>query len=217
LILEKRRLSLTACAPRILTWQLQMQGGGYNSNPFVRRLGARVTAGGRESKAIALDRWVPYHYHQQEVIRQLEIVSLVGAQTPNIHPRLAVLDRDVHAAAQYVGSIPGPFVVLHSGARDIRRCWRPERFARLGDRIRRELGLQVVLTGTGDVADDTADIVEDLMEEKAVNLSGKLSLEALVGLLSQAAGMVSNDTGPMHTGIGAGRADDGAVLGGVYY
>jgi ADP-heptose:LPS heptosyltransferase len=39
---------------------LQMFGAGHYSNPFLLRLGARLTAGARADGAPALERWVPY-------------------------------------------------------------------------------------------------------------------------------------------------------------
>src|SRR5919199_4126793 len=48
---------------------LQLHGGGGYSNPFVRRLGARVTAGARAPGAPPLDRTVPYVYFQSEYLR----------------------------------------------------------------------------------------------------------------------------------------------------
>src|SRR5919205_3378528 len=74
---------------------LQMHGGGGYSNPFVRRLGARITAASRAPGAPPLDRCVPYVYHQSEYLRYLEIASLVGARTANLEPRLTVTERDL--------------------------------------------------------------------------------------------------------------------------
>lgn len=42
------------------------------------------------------------------------------------------------------------------------------------------------------------------MQGRETNLSGKLSLPGLVGLLSQADLMISNDTGPMHLALAVG-------------
>ncbi|MDQ3922873.1 MAG: glycosyltransferase family 9 protein, partial [Actinomycetota bacterium] len=48
---------------------LQMHGGGGYSNSFVRRLGARVTAGPKAPDATPLDRSMPYVYYQSEIMR----------------------------------------------------------------------------------------------------------------------------------------------------
>src|SRR5688572_24095727 len=41
---------------------IQIHGGGRYSNPFLKRLGARLTAGLRTPDAVPLDLWVPYVY-----------------------------------------------------------------------------------------------------------------------------------------------------------
>src|ERR671933_1105312 len=58
---------------------LQLHGGGGNSNPFVQRLQARLTAGSRAPDAPPLDRWIPYRYWQAGMARLLEVAGLVGA------------------------------------------------------------------------------------------------------------------------------------------
>ncbi len=50
---------------------LQLHGGGGYSNPFVGKLGARVTAGTQAPGAPPLDRTVPYVYFQSEIMRYL--------------------------------------------------------------------------------------------------------------------------------------------------
>jgi len=75
--LRKRRFDLA----------LQMHGGGAHSNPFIRSLGARVTAGPQAPDAEPLDRTVPYLYYQHETLRFLEVVALVGAMPCGIWNR----------------------------------------------------------------------------------------------------------------------------------
>ncbi|WP_447987363.1 glycosyltransferase family 9 protein [Nitrospira sp. Nam74] len=58
---------------------VQMHGGGRFSNPFLKRLGARITVGLRSSDAIPLDRCVPYIHFQHEVLRYLEVAALLDA------------------------------------------------------------------------------------------------------------------------------------------
>ena len=67
---------------------VQLHGGGRHSNAFVRRLGARVTAGSRAPDAPPLDRTVPYTPYQHEVHRFLEVAGLVGAAPVTLEPRL---------------------------------------------------------------------------------------------------------------------------------
>lgn len=185
---------------------LQLHGGGRNSNPFVRRLGARVAAGLRTPDAEPLHRWVPYIYYQSEVFRLLEVVGLVGARPVDIEPRIAVLEADVAEADEVVGDRPG-LVALHPGATDGRRRWPAQNFAALGDALA-SVGAEVVVTG--DAAD--APLVEevvDRMETKATGLAGVLSTGGLAGLLSRCRVVVSNDTGPLHLAAAVGTATVG--------
>ncbi len=182
---------------------VQLHGGGSASNTFIQRLGARVSVGSREPQAPELDRSIPYTFQQHEVLRGLEIAGLAGATTRNLLPRLAVLDSDIAAAQPFLKKIGKPFAVLHAGARDVRRCWPPEKFARVGDALKRRFGLEVALTGSG--VDDRRPIqVEAAMQETPINLSGDLSLPALTGLLAQADLVVANDTGPLHLALAVG-------------
>ncbi len=184
---------------------IQLQVSGTNANPFIRRLDARVSIGSRElgkREAAPLDRWIPYEYYQNEVMRLLEVVSLAGARTCNPFPRLNVLDSDLEAAQPFVEGIGRPFVVLHTGARDIRRCWTKTKFAQVADELKIS-GLEVVLTGLP-IDEERTEAIGEMMAEKPVNLVGELSLAALTGLLSQAALVISNDTGVLHLALAIG-------------
>ncbi len=187
---------------------VQLHGGGSASNAFVKRLGARVSIGAREPRAPALDRWIPYVFQQHETMRGLEIAALGGAVTRSLLPRLAVLDADLAAAAPFLERIDGPFAVIHAGARDVRRCWPPEKFAQVGDALKRRFGLEVALTGSG-IDDQRPDQVAAAMQETALNLSGELSLSALTGLLSKAELVIGNDTGPLHLALSVGARSVG--------
>src|SRR6185437_9543628 len=94
---------------------VQLHGGGRNSNPFVLRLGARVTAGLKTPDAPPLDRWMPYIYFQHETMRYLEAVALVGAVPTNLEARLAVTDADLAESYDvYPGAGGGrPIAAIH--------------------------------------------------------------------------------------------------------
>src|ERR687897_3506013 len=125
---------------------LQMHGGGGYSNPFVHKLGARVTAGTKTLEAVALDRNVPYVYYQSEILRYLEVASLVGARTVNLELRLPVTNGDLAETGDAVHEAEGPLIALHPGAGDPRRRWPPEKFAAVGDALA-EAGVRVAVVG----------------------------------------------------------------------
>ena len=183
---------------------IQMQGAGRTSNPFVQSLEARVTAGMRGTDAPPLDRWLPYGYYQNEVARLLEVASLVGA-TPSasaLQPVLNVLEGDLAEAGPWIDTANGPYVVLHPGSTDPRRCWSPEKFAAVGDFCAGQ-GLAVMLVGAA-YDSSRVDAVARAMRSPVVNLCDQLSLSGLVGLLSRAALFVGNDSGPLHVALAVG-------------
>jgi ADP-heptose:LPS heptosyltransferase len=186
---------------------LQLHGGGRNSNPFVRRLGARVTVGLRTPDAAALDRNVPYVYYQSETFRLLEVVAAAGAPPVHVEARLTVLSEDVAAADSVLTGDLGMLVALHPGASDGRRRWPAEHFAAVGDALA-SVGAQVVVTGDSEEAELVAAVV-DAMESKAVGLAGVLSTGGMAGLLSRCRVVVSNDTGPLHVALAVGAATVG--------
>jgi ADP-heptose:LPS heptosyltransferase len=186
---------------------IQMHGGGRHSNPFVLRLGARLTAGSRTPDAPALDRWVPYVYFQPEVIRYLEVVGLVGARPVTLEPRLTVTPRDLADARPLLAEVGRPFVVLHPGSGDPRRRWPPEKFAAVGDALA-AAGYRVLVNGARDEWPLVEAVLRALRAE-AHHCCNRLSLEGLTGVLSRCRLMVSNDSGPLHLANAVGAASVG--------
>ena len=181
---------------------LQLHGGGRNSNPFLQKLGARVTCGLCTPEAEPLDRSLPYTYFQPEVIRLLEVASLVGACPRWLEPRLTVTPRDLAESHQVVPEGERPVVTLHPSAGDPRRRWPPEKFAAVGDAPARA-GAQVVVTAAG-LERPVVDQVIARMAEPVTDACGSLTLGGLVGLLSRSAVVVSNDSGPLHVAAAVG-------------
>lgn len=189
---------------------LQMHGGGRFSNTFVARLGARITAGSRTPDAPPLDRWVTYVYLQPELLRQLEIVGLVGARPTRLEPRLHVTEEDRRQASAHVQG-DGPLVVLQPGASDPRRRWPVERFARVGDALAAS-GATVVVNGDASERALAAELA-GRMRHPARDLSGRLSLGGLTGVLAGARLVVSNDSGPLHLAAAVGAPTVGIYWG----
>jgi ADP-heptose:LPS heptosyltransferase len=183
---------------------VQLQGGGRHSNPFVCRLGARVTAGSRAPDAPPLDRTVPYTGHQHEIHRFLEVVSLVGATPVTLEPRLEVTATDRAEAAAALAEDDRPLVVLHPGANDPRRRWPVERLAMVGCELARK-GARLAVVGTA-AEQPLAGRLVDGLDGDAADLAGRLGLGGLAGLLEQATVLVGNDSGPRHVAAAVGTA-----------
>lgn len=78
----------------------QMYGGGRHSNPFARRLGARLAIGARADGVPALERWVPHVEPGNRRLALLEIAALVGGTLPWLPRELELTPADRAAAAQ---------------------------------------------------------------------------------------------------------------------
>jgi ADP-heptose:LPS heptosyltransferase len=193
---------------------IQLHGGGGNANPLLLRFGARVTAGSRAPGAAPLDRTVPWTPFQHDLMRWLEVVALVGAEPVHLRPRLAVTARDRAEATAALGMVPGssdvPLVAMHPGATDPRRRWLPDRLGELGAALDARGARIVLLGGSGD-----APLVDEIRTglgsaaDRAVDLSGRLSLGGVVGVLERAALFVGNDSGPRHIAEAVGSATVG--------
>jgi ADP-heptose:LPS heptosyltransferase len=190
---------------------LQLHGGGGYSNPFVRRLGARVTAGLRAPGAPPLDRWVRYAPDQHEVLRFLEAVALVGAAPVALEPRLRPSAADRAEADRALPPDGQALVALHPGALDPRRRWAPAGFAAVGDALA-AAGARVALVGTAGER-PLAAAVARAMAADAADLAGRLSLGGLAGLLARCRVVVGNDSGPLHLAGAVGAATVGIYWG----
>lgn len=95
-----------------------------------------------------------------------------------------------------------PLVLLQPGSTDPRRCWPAASFAAVGDALAR-MGAQVAVNGTAAEAPLVRRMIET-MTAPAIDLSGKLGLGGLCGLIERAACVVSNDTGPLHLALAIG-------------
>jgi heptosyltransferase-1 len=94
-----------------------------------------------------------------------------------------------------------PFVAVNPVAFWETKLWEDGKFAELGDRIRRELGVAVVLTG-GEAA--PLERISAQMQTAAVNLGGRTTLRELACLYRRAALVVTTDSGPMHLAAAMG-------------
>lgn len=188
---------------------IQMHGSGEQSNPFALALGGEATVGYVAAEACpegcsgALDLAARYPDDQHEIVRNLGLAWLVGADSRDTRLEFPLTPTD-HAAARTLlaplegrGNHGGPLIGLHAGARASARRWPAESFGALADLLAREMGARIVLTG-GPAEREIASAVERHMRSPALNLAGETTLGALAALMTSLDLLISNDTGAAH-------------------
>jgi len=81
--------------------------------------------------------------------------------------------------------------------------WPALKFGQLADRIIENLGVEIVILGD-DSEKDIAQILTAGMKQKAVDLTGKTSLEELMAVISRLKLLVTNDGGMLHMAAALG-------------
>jgi ADP-heptose:LPS heptosyltransferase len=181
---------------------VQVHGGGRYSNPFLKRLGARATAGLQAADAEPLDRVVRYAYYQHEVLRALEVVGLAGAAPAALQPQLAPLPDEDELAAKWLDPGRPSLVTIHPGATDPRRRWPASSFAEVAARAATD-GCQVLLVGDDSdvpLADEVVGLARELADDggSISSAAGRLTLAELSAVLRASDVMLGNDSGPRH-------------------
>lgn len=190
---------------------VHMQGDGKSVNPFINSLGAGLTAGMRNLVAEPIDRAIPYVHYQSEILRNLEIVSLIGARTAHLEPHVELTGMDEQETVSVKERIGDkPYVVIHSGADDMRRVWPAVKFAETADRLV-ERGYEIVLTGTPKEEEIVLSVTQ-AMRYAAIPCTS-LKLGGLAALLKSSSLVISNDTGPLHLARAVGAPTVGIYWG----
>jgi ADP-heptose:LPS heptosyltransferase len=182
---------------------IHFQGKGIAANLFLKKLKAKLTAGLTCPQAIALDRSVSFYYYQNEVIRYLEVASLIGGTVAKLEPEISILQKDKDEALAYLSNYgPGPFIVLHPCGTDLRRMWQNEKFSSLGDFLAMK-GYKIIFTGS-DIDSEVVSSIIRSMRYPALNACGLFSLGGLAGLFSESKLVIAIDTGPLHLARASG-------------
>lgn len=185
---------------------LQLHGSGEISNGIVGAFGARAVAGCVVSAAnMSGDGFfVDYPQTGAEPLRLLHLVNTLGAPAVGPHLEFPLTDDDaleLRESGVGEGLTPGSYICVHPGARLRSKCWAPQRFAKVADRLATEFGLRVVLTGSAQERDLTT-AVANHMRTKAVNAAASISIGAMAALMNGARLLVCNDTGVSHIAAG---------------
>lgn len=83
------------------------------------------------------------------------------------------------------------------------KCWPPDRFAELANRLQSQAGAEIILFGTSTEAAVSSAIAAG-MQQPPIDLTGKTSIADLPALLSQCHLFIGNDSGAMHVAAAVG-------------
>jgi lipopolysaccharide heptosyltransferase II len=137
----------------------------------------------------------------------LDLVKVLAAQTeePSIAIEATARERaDARRLLREEGISNVPFLVLNPGAAyGSAKRWPEDRFAGVADALASELDLAVALIGSPSEV-PIAQQIRDRMQAAAAVLTGKTSLETLIGVLAESSLMITNDSGPMHIAAALG-------------
>ena len=159
----------------------------------------------------------PWFYSRRVTVPQLDmhavdryllVAKAVGAAesgAPEFRFRLPQTDyEEVDGLLSRSGVQPGTsWVALNVSARWPTKRWPAASFAEVADRLQQEgYGAVVMIGGPDERADVVA--VSGMMKTPAVDLSGATTIGLLPALLSKAALLITNDSGPMHIAAAVG-------------
>lgn len=187
---------------------LQLHGSGETSNGVVQSMGAQRAAGyASPGSPVCEDPafcCLPYPDHGAEPVRLLDFVTRLGAPDAGPGLEFPLYDADwaeLTASGLGAGLAPGSYFCVHPGARFRDKCWPPQCFAEVADRLALESGLSVVLTGSAKEADLTQAVAAH-MTTPAIDAAGPISIGAMAALMSRARLLICNDTGVSHIAAG---------------
>jgi heptosyltransferase-2 len=83
------------------------------------------------------------------------------------------------------------------------KCWPPERFAQLADRLISECDADVIFFGTPGEK-EIAGLIRSKMKSRAISLVGETSMRDLAALFACCSTFIGNDSGAMHVAAAAG-------------
>lgn len=138
------------------------------------------------------------------------IAQRVGCPVVNDRLRLGVTPEQEQAGAAFMAhhrlERGEPFAIINAGAAfGASKCWPPDRFARVCDRLRSEHGMRSVLIGGPSEAPLLRRIASLVLGEVVCADNPGTTLGSLKVLVRECTVLIGNDTGPRHYGEAFGR------------
>lgn len=139
---------------------------------------------------------------QHLVVTYKMLLGLLGIPISDTPPHLYLTPKEIHAARVLLrqqGIPDGALVVgINPGASyGSAKCWLPERFREVTERLLCDKDVYVVYFGDQTSASLVKEICQGL-SSRVINLAGMTSLRELASVISNCDVLLTNDSGPMH-------------------
>lgn len=152
----------------------------------------------------------PYRAGRHEVLQNLGLIeSLVGEAAPldNLALEFVPSVRDELTARELLemeGVKPDdPLVCIHPGAGAPVKLWRNVGWAAVGEKLVRERGVKLLITGGAGEKDLVKDL-ESRFSVPVINLAGRTDLGQLAVIMGRCRLVLGVDSGPLHLAVAMG-------------
>jgi lipopolysaccharide heptosyltransferase II len=144
---------------------------------------------------------------RHEVQRQLDLAAEIGSRTSNSQLILNIPRAAKEAVVSLIEekgiSLSAPFVVVHPGASAPSRRYPADKFAQAASSLRKELGCQLIFTGSPE-EEILVEGIRDDMDAPSESLAGTLDFAQFAALIALASVVVTNNTAPAHIASAVG-------------
>jgi heptosyltransferase-2 len=150
---------------------------------------------------------IPRHesHYYLELIRRAGWLETRGEIQPIRLDVASAARTDAEATLLKAGARPGAWrcAIAPGASYGAAKCWPPERFAALADRLVSECDADVILFGTPNEKQMAARICAS-MKSRAISLAGQTSMRDLAALFRACSAFIGNDSGAMHVAAAVG-------------
>jgi len=163
--------------------------------------------GSREGSILFLtDRPYPFDYNRHALDRYLLAAEYLGCSVNSWSGKIPLRSEDKERIDHLLARCFSPgdvLIAVNPMARWVTKLWSEKQFSRLAERLREELSLRVIFTGSPSDRPVIERIIADL-NPQPLNLAGRTTLRELAFLYTRCGLVVTTDTGPMHIAAAMG-------------
>lgn len=141
----------------------------------------------------------PYGDERYVVLNRLEQLKFMGIESRDTRLNLYLeADDFIRVDEMLKGYGARKFIGFQMGASTVSRQWFLQRWQQLAEIILGQTDAVIVLTGSPAERTMTAQLDEELRDQRVINAAGKFGLQEAAALIARLDVLVTPDTGPLH-------------------